>query len=75
MHELRQAAAGMLGAMLSAIIVPSLVIDQGQLNISLENPHLLAGIVAILIAAMTRNMFLTILVGLAALFVLKSAGL
>ncbi len=62
-------------AVLSAIIVPSLVIDQGQLNISLENPHLLAGIVAILIAAMTRNMFLTILVGLAALFVLKSAGL
>ena len=57
-------------AVLSAIIVPELLIRDGALNISFENIRLLAGVVAIVTAWVSRNTLLTILVGMAALLIL-----
>lgn len=58
-------------AVLSAIIFPELLIRNGALDISLTNTRLLAGIVAIAAAWFTRNTLITILVGMAALFILQ----
>ncbi|MBI4787391.1 MAG: AzlD domain-containing protein [Chloroflexi bacterium] len=59
-------------AVLSAIILPELVSQNGVVNLSLGNPRLVAGIVAMLIAWMTKNIWLTIAVGMIALFVLQT---
>jgi len=56
---------------LSAIVVPELVIRSGQADVSLTNFRLLAGVVAILVAWKTKNTLLTILAGMAALLVLE----
>ena len=58
-------------AVLSAIILPQLSTRNDILDLSLHNPQLYAGIVAILIAWRTRNVVLTILVGMAALLVFR----
>ncbi|MBI1260882.1 MAG: AzlD domain-containing protein [Rhizobiales bacterium] len=56
-------------AVLSAIIFPALLRGaQGGMDYSLLNPKLLAGIVAGLIAWRTKNMLITILVGLPVLW-------
>lgn len=56
-------------AVLSAIIVPELLIHDGSLNIAFTNIRLMAGIVAIVTAWVSRNTPLTILVGMAALLI------
>ncbi|MBL8062695.1 MAG: AzlD domain-containing protein [Anaerolineales bacterium] len=61
-------------AVLSAIIIPELLIRDGVLDVSLGNTRLLAGIVAIITAWFSRSTLLTILVGMAALFVLQWLG-
>lgn len=57
-------------AVLSAILVPELFFHEGALSLSLDNPRLLAGLVAILVAWITKNTLITILAGMLALFVL-----
>lgn len=57
-------------AVLSAIIVPELLIRNGSMDLSTENIRLLAGIIAIITAWVSRNTLLTILVGMAALLIL-----
>ncbi|HMZ08807.1 MAG TPA: AzlD domain-containing protein [Anaerolineales bacterium] len=58
-------------AVLSAIIFPELLIRNGALDISLTNTRLLAGLVAIITAWFSRNTLITILVGMAALFLFQ----
>jgi branched-subunit amino acid transport protein len=58
-------------AVLSAIILPELTSPDGSLFLSWRNPQLLAGAVAILVAWRTRNVLLTIAVGMAALLVFQ----
>jgi branched chain amino acid efflux pump len=58
-------------AVLTAIIFPELLMHDGSVNISLNNFRLLAGIIAILVAWRTKNVGLTILVGMAALLLLQ----
>ena len=59
-------------AVLSAIIVPELANWDGKaVNLSWANPQLLAGIAAILVAWRTRNMFVTLAVGLVCFLVLQ----
>ena len=58
-------------AVLSAIVFPELFLHDGTLNVSLENTHLLAGLVAILVAWFTRNTLITIVAGMVALFLLQ----
>lgn len=59
-------------AVLSAIILPEMFIQQGQFDLSLGNPRWLAGILAGLVAWRTRNAILTILSGMLALWLLQS---
>lgn len=59
-------------AVLSAIIFPELFVRSGQVDISLGNLRLIAGIVAILVAWKTRNTLLTIIIGMATLLVLQA---
>jgi len=54
-------------AALVAIIVPDLFRVDGVVTLSLNNPRVLAGAVAFVVAASTRNILLTIAAGMAAL--------
>ena len=58
-------------AVLSAIVVPELMVQSDQINLSLTNFRLLAGMVAVLIAWKTKNTLLTILAGILALLFLE----
>ena len=58
-------------AVLSAIILPALTSPNGTLFLSWRNPQILAGVVAILVAWKTKNVILTIVVGMAALLVFQ----
>ena len=59
-------------AVLTAIIFPELLQPHGQLNLSFGNARLLAGIVAALVAWRTKNVLLTIGLGMVTLWVLQS---
>ncbi len=61
-------------AVLSAIIFPGLLARDGVLNLSPGNTRLSAGIVATIIAWRTKNIWLTIAVGMIALYVLQAIG-
>lgn len=58
-------------AVLSAIVVPELMIRSGHIDVSLMNFRLLAGVVAVLIAWRTKNILLTIVGGMAVLLLLE----
>ena len=58
-------------AVLSAIIFPELLLRDGVLSLGFDNTRLLAGIIAIVTAWLSKNTLLTILVGMAALFLLN----
>ncbi|MCW5878768.1 MAG: AzlD domain-containing protein [Anaerolineales bacterium] len=51
-------------AVLSAIIVPMVLTPGGELNLSWQNAALLASLVAALVSWRTRNLLLTIVVGM-----------
>lgn len=70
-ETLRKALHYVPPAVLSAIIVPELLIRNGALDLSLDNTRLLAGVIAIVTAWFSRNTLLTILVGMAALFLIQ----
>ncbi len=59
-------------AVLSAIIFPEVLRPAGKLDLSLGNERLLAGLLAALVAWRTRNIFLTIGAGMAALLLLQA---
>lgn len=59
-------------AALTAMIVPELVLLQGTMRFAPDNPRLLAGILAIIVAWWTRNVFLTITTGMISLWVLQA---
>jgi branched-subunit amino acid transport protein len=66
--RLRQALRFVPIAVLTAIIVPELTMQHGTLALSLLNPRLLAGTLAVVVALVTRNALLTIAVGMGALW-------
>jgi branched-subunit amino acid transport protein len=57
-------------AVLSAIVFPELFI-RDVFNLSLDNHRLLAGLLAIFVAWLSRNILITILAGMVALFLLQ----
>jgi branched-subunit amino acid transport protein len=59
-------------AVLSAIILPEMLRPGGVLDLSPTNARLWAGLLAALVAWRTRNVLLTIVVGMAALWVLQA---
>ena len=58
-------------AVLSAIILPDLLIPAGHMDFGLGNHRWLAGLAAMLVAWYTKNTLLTILVGMAVLLILQ----
>jgi branched-subunit amino acid transport protein len=70
MPPLLQRALGFVpAAVLSALIVPELVLRGGMLDIAPTNPRLVAGLVAALVAWRTRNVLLTLMVGMVVVLV------
>lgn len=60
-------------AVLSAIVASEIFVRDGAPDLSPANPRLLAGAAAAVVAWRTRNVLLTIAVGMAALWVLQWA--
>jgi len=61
-------------AVLTAIIVPGMLLPDGQhWALRLDNAYLLAGLAAIALSALTRNLLATIAGGLLVFFVLRAA--
>ena len=59
-------------AVLSAIVLPELVYQNGSLAVTPTNPRLLCGIVAILVAWRTKNILLTLISGMVTLWILQA---
>ena len=70
-ETIRRALRYVPPAVLSAIVFPELFFHDGALNLSLDNIRLLAGLVAILVAWISRNTLVTIIAGMLALFLLQ----
>lgn len=68
---LRRALHFIPPAVLTAIILPELILPAGELNLSPANPNLLAGIAAVLVAWRTRSVLLTILVGMVVFWLVR----
>lgn len=58
-------------AVLSAIAVPMMLAPQGDLFFSLQNDYLLAGVVSAAVAAVSRHLLLTIVVGMSLFLFLR----
>lgn len=58
-------------AVLSAIIFPALFLPKGVLALSFSNTRLLAGILAVGVAWRTKNVLVTLVVGMGALYLLQ----
>ena len=72
--RLKQALRFVPPAVLSAIIFPELLQPGGRVDVSLGNERLLAGLLAMVVAWRTKNVLWTIIVGMAALWLLQSLG-
>ncbi len=60
-------------AVLTAIVVPGMLLPDGQWALNWDNAYLLAGLLAIAIAAVSRNLLATIAGGLLSFFALRWA--
>lgn len=58
-------------AVLTAIIVPAMVMPAGEVDLSLSNAYLVAGIISAVIAWRTRNLLATIVIGMAIFLALR----
>jgi len=58
-------------AVLTAIVVPAVLMPRGELWLDPSNPWLLAALVAILVALIRRDLLTTIVVGMAAFLLLR----
>ena len=70
-ETLRKALHYVPPAVLSAIIFPEIFLRDRQLDVSLGNHRLLAGLVAVSVAYLTKNTLVTILAGMLALLLLQ----
>jgi branched-subunit amino acid transport protein len=59
-------------AALMAIVIPDVARLNGDVSLSAHNPRLIAGLIAFVVAATTRNILLTIVLGMAALWLAKA---
>jgi branched chain amino acid efflux pump len=72
-HAFRQALTFVPPAVLAAIVAPGLLIQQGVIDFSPGNPRWICGVLAILVAARTRNALAAIATGMGALWLLQWA--
>ncbi|WP_026960223.1 AzlD domain-containing protein [Aliagarivorans taiwanensis] len=73
--KLNRHARGILAyssaAVLTALWVPLVFIPEGELNLKLSNPYLVAALVAIVLAKATKNVLLTTVLSMLLFFGLK----
>jgi branched-subunit amino acid transport protein len=62
-------------AVLSAIVFPELLMPGGQFDLSIGNGRLIAGFLAAVVAWRTKSVVLTIVTGMAVLYILMALGL
>jgi len=72
-HWFRQALKFVPPAVLAAIVAPGLLMTEGRLDLSLANPRLVAGLVAIAATLRVRNAFAAIATWMATLWALQWA--
>jgi len=72
-HRFRQALAFVPPAVLAAIVVPGLLLHAGAIDLSLDNPRWIAGVVAIAVGAWARHAVAAIGSGMVALWLLQWA--
>jgi len=70
-ETMRRALRFVPPAVLTALVVPELFVRSGQIDVSLTNFRLLAGVAAVLVAWKTKNTLLTILAGMIVLLMLE----
>ena len=70
--QLKQSLRFVPPAVLTAIILPELLLPRGSFDFSLGNERLLAGIIAALVAWRTKSVVITIFVGMATLLILQT---
>ncbi len=58
-------------AVLTAIIVPAVLMPSGETDASLQNPYLSGALIAIGVSWLSRNLLLTIIVGMTSFLLLK----
>lgn len=58
-------------AVLSALVMPALLMPAGHIDLGFGNHRWLAGLLAVVVAWRTRNMLLTILAGMIAIAILQ----
>jgi branched-subunit amino acid transport protein len=69
---MKQALRYVPPAVLAALILPDLLLSDGSFQLNLQNYRLLAGLLAALVSWRTKNTWLTIGVGMGALWLLSS---
>lgn len=72
-RRFRQALTFVPPAVLAAIVVPGLLLHGGAIDLSLDNPRWLAGVLAIVVGARTRNAMAAIATGMIALWLMQWA--
>lgn len=58
-------------AVFTTIIVPSLLAPNEELELSIQNEYLIAGIVALLMAYKTKNLAGTVIIGISIIYILR----
>jgi branched-subunit amino acid transport protein len=59
-------------AVLSAIIAPVIFLSEGKLALQPDNAPLIASVIAVLVSWRTRNLLLTIVIGMATLLIWRA---
>lgn len=60
-------------AVLSALLVPNILLQNGGLALRLDNTYLLAAVPTVIVAARFKNIFLTVLCGIICLMLIRLA--
>lgn len=59
-------------AVLAAIIVPSVIMPKGEIALTPANPFLVAGVVSALVAWRSKNLLLTVIIGMITLLAYRA---
>jgi branched-subunit amino acid transport protein len=70
-HAFRQALTFVAPSVMAAIVVPGLLLAQGRIDLSLENPRWIAGAIAIAATILTRSAVVAIVAGMGSLWGLQ----
>lgn len=71
-HGIQSALRFVPAAVLAAIIVPAVVVQEGAIALSISNLRLFAALAAAVVAWRTRNLFYTIAAGMIVLWALEA---